>query len=252
MPKSRKSHTPKARPKRPISGEWVSDELPPTVLAHVQKIRIARRKVSADALRKIGEAFSMYEQTSMPPLQLNVKKATQLRKALAKLVQHIDSIDGGLALALAVSWQRLHYDGSGFAASNPRKVGKNRANLTRALLPEITAPEAQAQAASLDGWPAARQWLRLLDAGLESAIDAAPIAQGGRPRPSARNRLLEAVTEALAGDGLAEDIALGHAADILDAAGIRAPTDERRLKKAAEAGVRKPKQNRRGLRTAKS
>ena len=114
---------------------------------------------------------------------------------------------------------------------------------------EFESPPPQENPASLDGWPAARQWLRLLDAGLELAIDAAPIAQGGRPRPSTRDRLLTSVVQALAGDGLAEHIAIGHAADILDTAGIRAPTDARRLKTAAEAGVQKPRPKRRGLRT---
>ncbi len=262
MPKSRKSHTPKARPKAPARGEWVSDELPPAVLEHARKIRVytgrSHRKISNEALRQIGEAFSMYRQTSTPPPQLNVSKAGELREVIADLFARIDGIDDGLALALAVAWQRRHYDGRAFAASDvsadSSQWGKNRATLTRILLVEIESPPAQARAANFDGWPAARQWLHMLDAGLQDVIESAPaVNQGGRPRlTGARDRLLAAVAQALAEDGIATNRAAEKAGDILEAAGIRAPTDARRLKTAAKAGVHKPRAKRRSLRTAKS
>ncbi len=262
MPKSRKSHTPKARPKAPARGEWVSDELPPAVLEHARKIRVytgrSYRKISDWALRQIGEAFGFHRQTSMPPPQLDVAKAGELREVIADLFARIDGIGDGLGLALAVAWQRRHYNGRAFAASDvsadSSQWEKNRATLTRILLVEIESPPAQARAANFDGWPAARQWLHVLDAGLQDVIESAPaVNQGGRPRlTGARNRLLAAVAQALAEDGIANNRAAEKAADILGAAGIRAPADPQRLKNAAAIKKRKPPAKRRGLRTAKS
>lgn len=227
MPKSRKSHTPKARPKAPARGEWVTDELPPAVLEHAQKIRVytgrSYRKVSDEALRQIGEAFSFYRQTAAPPPQLDVSKAGELREVIADLLTRIDGIDDGLGLALAVAWQRHS-------------------------LP-VVANLRQSRELSFEGWPAARQWLRLLDAGLQDVIESAPaVNQGGRPRlTGARDRLLAAVAQALAEDGIANNRAAEKAADILGAAGIRAPADPQRLKKAAKAGEQKPRAKRASL-----
>jgi hypothetical protein len=108
--------------------------------------------------------------------------------------------------------------------------------------------------ASFEGWFAAQHWLRMLDAWLQDAIESAPaINKGGRPKlTGARDRLLAAVAQVLAEDGIADNRAAEKAGDILEAAGIRAPTDARRLKTAAKAGVHKPRAKRRGLRTEDS
>jgi hypothetical protein len=257
MPKSRKSHTPKARPKAPARGEWVSDELPPAVLEHARRIRVytgrSYRKLSDAALRQIGEAFSMYRQTSTPPPQLDVAKAGELREVIADLFARIDGIDDGLGLALAVAWQRLRYDGKPYAppdvSADANQFAQNRALLTRVLLPEIEFPP-PAPAGSFDRWPAARQWLHVLDAGLREVVESTPaINKGGRPRlTGARDRLLAAVAQVLAEDGIADNRAAEKAADILGVAGIRAPSDPQRLENAAGLKKRKPRAERRGLR----
>ncbi len=220
MPKSRKTHTPKAHPKAPARGEWVSDELPPAVLEHARKIRVytgrSYRKVSDEALRQIGEALSFYRQTAAPPPQVDVAKAGELREVIADLFERIDNIDDGLALALAVAWQRQRH-------SVP----------VPADLPEPVR-------LSFDGWPAARRWLRLLDAGLESAIDAVPGNAGGRPAADTRYALLARVEKALADDGLPDPRARDHAADLLREAGIQLPSTPRRVRAAANRGGRKP------------
>lgn len=220
MPKSRKTHTPKARPKAPARGEWVSDELPPAVLEYARKIRVpdgrSYRQVSDEALRKIGEALSFYHQTAAPPPQLNVKKAGELREVIADLLARIDNIDDGLALALAVAWQRQRHS-----------------------LP-VVANLPQSRELCFEGWPAARQWLRLLDAGLELAIDAVPSNAAGRPAADARYALLARVKKALADEGLPNPRALDHAAALLREAGIQLPSTSRQLRAAANQEGRKP------------
>jgi hypothetical protein len=244
MPKSRKSHTPKARPKQPVSGEWVTDELPSAVLARAMQIRVptgrSHRKPSNDALRKIGEAFSFYRQTSAPPPPLDVAKASELREVIADLFARIDNIDDGLALALAVAWHRLRYDGRPFAApdvsADSSQFAQNRALLTRLLLPEIEFPP-PASAGSFDGWPAARQWLHVLDAGLREVIESAPAAnQGGRPRAVARDRLLASVAQALTDDGLPPTQARVDAAALIAEAKIQLPKTTRQVRAAAKRG----------------
>jgi len=218
MPKSRKSHTPKARPKAPAQGEWVSDALPTAALEYARKIRVpagrSYRQVSDEALRKIGEALSFYHQTVDPPPQLDVATAGELREVIADLLARIDNIDDGLALALAVAWQR-------------------RSVPVVANLPQLGE-------LSFEGWPAARQWLRLLDAALELAIDTVPGNVGGKPAADTRYALLARVKKALADDGLPNPRALDHAAALLREAGIQLPSTSRQLRAAANRGGRKP------------